>query len=132
MGVKRGFIGTGAGMEHDGGMNQLTIAFIGNTEHGHLTYRRVAAEYMFDFGGMNVLATRNNELFDAANQCEVAPALPSRQITGVNPTIAQALCGCGSVVPIGEHAAGGGAQHFANGPIRHFVPSSIDNTQMTV
>ena len=103
IGEERFDVGRRHAVGNDPGADDLTPLLRRRAGDGHLGHRRMPEKDVLDFGGVDVVATGDDELGGATEETDV-PVLDDTEVTGAEPPVVEASrCRRGSLPVAGEH-----------------------------
>src|SRR5262249_9314030 len=117
-----------AGAQLDPGANLLAIAIVGDADHLHVLDLRMAIEEFLNLARIDVFATADDHVLDAADDVAIALRIDGSEVAGVHPARRiDRLARARFVIPIAEHHAIAARQQLARRAGRHDAPLAIDD-----
>jgi hypothetical protein len=96
---------------HHGGHHGLAPARVGHADHGALGHVGVGSQRVFNLGGVDVFAARDDHVLGAAHDAPAAVGRHLRQVAAVKPACASTA---GTSRPVVAHDVGRAQQHLAH------------------
>src|SRR5690348_14757071 len=123
--------GAFAGFELDPGAKLLAVFLIGHAHNLHRFHLGMAEEELLDLAGIDVLATADHHVLDAADDVEVPVLVHGGEVARMHPAGAvDRLRRALGIVPITEHHRIPTRAEFAGGPRRHDASLAIDDLHL--
>src|SRR6266511_2815490 len=118
-------------MEHDGGDDALTPDAVGGADDGHVLDARVAAEHVLDLAGGDLEAPALDEVHGlAAGDRHVTVAVPTGDIAGDEPAVAEGGGRLLGTAPVAGHHAVAAGQDLAGLVRRDVMPSLVHDPDL--
>ena len=124
--------GAGARLEHDPGADLLAVLRVGDAEDLHLRDLGVAEQELLDLARIDVLATADQHVLDAADDVAVALGIDRGQVAGVHPAVDDCRRGALGIVPVAEHHAVALGAQLARLADRHDGAVGVDDLDLQV
>ena len=114
-------------------MSHFAHAFVGLSDNGNLSNRRMIHEFVFNFCRIRIEAADDEHVFESIGDCNVAPLVHDANVAGMEPPISvNCLRCCFGIGKVSRHHVVAAADDFARLTTRNFIVVLINNSNVNI
>ena len=118
------------GFRHDAGLDRLAPFFIRHADNGDIGNLRMREKRVLNFRRIDIFTARNNHVFDAVMDEDIALIIEEAGIAGIKPAVTHRIRRRFGFGPIALHIGFGAHDYFADLALRNILAVLIDNAYL--